>query len=289
MISPKYKQGEIMKKQNWYVNPKKYHFIYKTTCMVNGKYYYGMHSTDDLNDGYVGSGTRLWHSIKKHGRENFSIEILEFCVDRESLKQREAELITEEMLQDPMCMNLAMGGGYQWPLSQTTQARLSRKEGLKEFWNSEQGDAAKRSISEKLKNREILDLTRQRASVSAKTRIKRVKESGEWEEIKKKNSIAHVGKTQSAEHVSKRIEAIKKRREKQGPRKFSNQARENISKSLIGSARNKKFWILIDFDGRETIIENLQRWLKDHECTAPTSTVVRDKNREVVYRLKRYE
>jgi len=98
------------KKQNWYVNPKKYHFIYKTTCEVNGKYYYGMHSTDDLNDGYVGSGTRLWHSIKKHGQENFKLEILEFCENREVLKRREAELITEEVLKDPSCMNLKIGG-----------------------------------------------------------------------------------------------------------------------------------------------------------------------------------
>lgn len=30
-----------------------------------------MHSTDNLDDGYVGSGKRLWNSIKKHGKENF--------------------------------------------------------------------------------------------------------------------------------------------------------------------------------------------------------------------------
>lgn len=104
------------KKLNWYVNTRKYHFIYRTTCKVNGKFYYGMHSTDDLADGYIGSGTRLWHSIKKHGRENFSIEILEFLPDRESLKKREAELITEELLQDPLCMNLTFGGGGGWEL-----------------------------------------------------------------------------------------------------------------------------------------------------------------------------
>lgn len=98
------------KKQNWYVNPKKYHFIYKTTCKLNGKFYYGMHSTDVLGDGYIGSGTRLWHAIRKYGRENFSIEILEFLATRESLKKRESELITEEMLKDPMCMNLTLGG-----------------------------------------------------------------------------------------------------------------------------------------------------------------------------------
>ena len=28
---------------------KKYHIIYKTTCLINKKYYIGMHSTDDLD------------------------------------------------------------------------------------------------------------------------------------------------------------------------------------------------------------------------------------------------
>ena len=99
-------------------NPRKYHFIYKTTCKVNGKFYYGMHSTDKLNDGYIGSGTRLWHAIKKYGRENFSIEILEFLPDREALKKREAELITEDLLKDPMCMNLTLGGHGSWYAAQ---------------------------------------------------------------------------------------------------------------------------------------------------------------------------
>ena len=32
-----------------------------------------MHSTDDLEDGYLGSGTFLWHSIRKHlGEKNGS-------------------------------------------------------------------------------------------------------------------------------------------------------------------------------------------------------------------------
>ena len=114
------------KKQNWYTNQRKYHFIYKTICQVNGKFYYGMHSTDNLEDGYVGSGTRLWHSIRKHGRENFRLEILEYLPNRESLKKREAELITEEMLRDPMCMNLKYGGEGGWNLMSEQVQRRSK-------------------------------------------------------------------------------------------------------------------------------------------------------------------
>lgn len=70
----------------------------------------GMHSTFNLEDGYLGSGTRLAHSIRKYGRENFKIEILEFLEDRVKLKIREKELVNEMMIQDPMCMNLKPGG-----------------------------------------------------------------------------------------------------------------------------------------------------------------------------------
>jgi hypothetical protein len=90
--------------------PHTYHYIYKTTCKVNGKYYIGMHSTSNLEDGYIGSGKRLWNSIRKYGRENHEFEILEWFPDRSSLKEREKEIVNEGMLQDLMCMNLALGG-----------------------------------------------------------------------------------------------------------------------------------------------------------------------------------
>jgi hypothetical protein len=89
---------------------RKYHYIYKTTCTVTGKYYIGMHSTDDLDDGYVGSGKRLGYSIRKYGKENHKCEIIEHLPDRESLRKRESELVCEDKLTDPLCMNLKLGG-----------------------------------------------------------------------------------------------------------------------------------------------------------------------------------
>ena len=69
-----------------------------------------MHSTSNLEDNYIGSGKRLWLSIRKHGRENHMKEILEFLEDRNALKAREKEIVNKMLLKDLMCMNLIEGG-----------------------------------------------------------------------------------------------------------------------------------------------------------------------------------
>lgn len=89
---------------------KKYHYIYKTTCTVTGKFYVGMHSTDNLEDGYLGSGKILGYSRKKYGDENHVREILEMLPSREALKAREKEIVNEALLADPLNINLKYGG-----------------------------------------------------------------------------------------------------------------------------------------------------------------------------------
>jgi len=89
---------------------KEYHFIYKTTNLINGKYYIGMHSTNDLNDGYMGSGKRLRYSLNKYGKENFKFEILEFLPNRNSLKEREKEIVDLNEIFKKECLNLIVGG-----------------------------------------------------------------------------------------------------------------------------------------------------------------------------------
>jgi hypothetical protein len=89
---------------------KKYHFIYKTTNILSGRYYIGMHSTDSLDDGYLGSGNRLRLAIRKHGKSNFKREILEFCETRADLKKREKEIVTLDEIAKDECMNLVVGG-----------------------------------------------------------------------------------------------------------------------------------------------------------------------------------
>lgn len=91
-------------------NSRKYHYIYETICLKSHRFYIGMHSTDNLQDSYQGSGKQLWHSFRKHGKDKHVTKILEFLPDRQSLKVREKELVDEELVGNKMCMNLALGG-----------------------------------------------------------------------------------------------------------------------------------------------------------------------------------
>lgn len=89
---------------------KRFHFTYKTTNLINGRYYLGMHSTNRIEDGYLGSGKRLYYELNKYGKDNFKFEILKQFDSREELVQAEINLITEQDLKNPNCLNLKQGG-----------------------------------------------------------------------------------------------------------------------------------------------------------------------------------
>ncbi len=105
---------------------KKYYFIYKTTNIINNKFYLGMHSTNDLHDNYLGSGTILKNSIKKYGKENFKKEILEFANSKDELIIKEKILINDELIKNPLCMNIKLGGGSHYVI--TIPWTIERKE-----------------------------------------------------------------------------------------------------------------------------------------------------------------
>ena len=66
-----------------------YGYIYKTTNLVNGKIYIGQHKSDSFDAGYYGSGKYLCRALNKYGKENFSIEVLEWCKSKEIADERE--------------------------------------------------------------------------------------------------------------------------------------------------------------------------------------------------------
>lgn len=75
-------------------------FIYKTTCLVNGKIYIGKHEGSE-SDNYLGSGTIFEFALKKYGRKNFKREILRRCETLHELRIWEHVFIKKYRAQDP--------------------------------------------------------------------------------------------------------------------------------------------------------------------------------------------
>lgn len=116
---------------------KKYHFIYKTTNILSGKYYYGMHSTNNLEDDYLGSGRRLRYSINKYGKKNHVREIIEFCNDRRELISREKEIVNLNEVAKKECMNLMVGGvGGLISQDHHKKMRLGASKWMKKQWKN---------------------------------------------------------------------------------------------------------------------------------------------------------
>ena len=92
------------------VKSSKYHYFYKITNLLNEHFYYGIHSTDNLDDGYMGSGKRLHYAYKKYGMQNFKKEILKFFDTCSDAYEYEAEMVTEELVKNPDCYNVQLGG-----------------------------------------------------------------------------------------------------------------------------------------------------------------------------------
>ena len=87
-----------------------FYTIYKITNKINAKIYIGKHQTNDLNDGYMGSGKYIKRAIAKYGIENFQKEILFILNSEEEMNNKEKELVTKEFVDESTNYNLCQGG-----------------------------------------------------------------------------------------------------------------------------------------------------------------------------------
>ena len=90
----------------------KFHYIYKITNLVTGDIYVGQHTTSNLDDGYMGSGTIIRYAIKKYGADNFKKEIQGFYEDKDELNYMERVIVNKDFLARADVYNLTLGGKY---------------------------------------------------------------------------------------------------------------------------------------------------------------------------------
>lgn len=214
---------------------RKYNIVYQTTNLINGMIYVGRHSTDKLEDGYLGSGKRIQQAICEFGKKNFKREILFIFDDPDEMIKKEAELITDEFIKREDTYNCALGGGKWCMLGKKLKPRSAEyRENMSKAKKGKKlpplTSEHKAAISKKLKGRVGPNLgkkasieSRQKMSESQKGRkhspetIEKLIElnSGEnnpnfgkkaSDETKEKMSVAHKGKKlgpQKPEHTEK--------------------------------------------------------------------------------------
>jgi hypothetical protein len=103
----------------------KYNYVYKITCKVNGKEYIGVHRTNNIDDGYMGSGKMIKWAILKYGVENFQKDILHVFPTYKEALLKEKEIVTVEYANRADTYNLREGGYGRCRWSDEVKAKQS--------------------------------------------------------------------------------------------------------------------------------------------------------------------
>ena len=229
---------------------KTYNYIYKITNQINGKIYIGKHSTDNLDDGYMGSGILICKAEKKYGIENFTKEYLAFCDTEERLNWFEKFYIKKYKAKE-VGYNLTDGGdghlGFimteetKQKLSEAKKGKTFSKEHKQKLSEAKKGKTFskehKQKLSEAKKGKTLSEEHKQKISEANKKRLveKGVPFKGQHlsEEHKQKISDAMKGKTFSKEHKQKISEAKK-------GKTLSEETKQKISNAMKAWNKGKK-------------------------------------------------
>lgn len=175
---------------------KKYNYLYKTTNLVNNKIYIGIHSTDNLEDGYIGCGIRSQAYVKasnkyghksafhdavlKYGYNNFKKEILYYADSKNDILELEELIVDREFIQDKSNYNISIGGSGGATVYKTSLETDNNI--FKEYMlgSTKEEICNKYNVSKSLIWRIIKDKDRNNRKVNDKYSINKIKLVEEW-------------------------------------------------------------------------------------------------------------
>lgn len=188
------------------------YIVYKTTNLVNGKFYIGKHKQSCLEfDGYLGSGNILKLAIEKYGKENFVRETLAVFENEADAFQFESQIVNKMFVNNTETYNLSTGGLGGRTHHNETKKKISKAGKGRPAWNK-----GKQIWSEEDRKR-ISEQNKSRPPQSAETISKRAEKNRgkkRSDETKAKTSKALKGRIFSDETRKKMSESAKKRKRK---------------------------------------------------------------------------
>lgn len=117
---------------------KKYHFVYITTNLINGKQYIGDHSCDNIeNDTYLGSGVYFLNALNEYGIKNFKRKIIQFFETKEEAFNVQEKYIKQYNTLVPNGYNMSPQGGFKnsGMHSEESKKKMSESHKGKPAWN----------------------------------------------------------------------------------------------------------------------------------------------------------
>lgn len=201
-----------------------HHILYKITNNINGKKYVGIHSTDNICDGYMGSGVALRLAYKRYGTENFTREILGFYGSRDEAYDAERGIVNQKWIEDNSTYNMAIGGkgvgsGKNHPIygyKHTEESKAKISDAHKGENNPNYGKLGEDSAHYGHKHtKETIDKLRELATgrKHPKETIDKLRELSMGRKFSKETRAkigdAHKGRKHSKEHRAKNSEAHK--------------------------------------------------------------------------------
>jgi hypothetical protein len=237
--------------------------IYKTTNLVNGKYYIGKHITKDPYDSYLGSGERLQYALKKYGKHNFIKDVLYIFDEEWKMELAERILVVVDRETN---YNIARGGQggcivlhKSHPLYEQTCKKISKS--LNEMFanTTKEERQEKYSLGDFHVGRKRSEDTKRKMSAASKL-VDRSYMIGRSVsvETRTKLSNANKGKKRSAEHkknISSNHHDVSGINNPMFGRKHSDHAKKLASEK----AKNRKR-IICDYCHKDCDASNHARW-----------------------------
>lgn len=128
-----------------------YGYIYETTNIINGKKYIGKHKSTDFDCEYLGSGVAITEAVKKYGKENFVVTLLEECDSLSQLNAQEVYWIKKfNAVNDQLFYNIAPGGdgGVVWKEGNHPSKHTNRTGIKNPFYGKHHTDMTKEKVKE---------------------------------------------------------------------------------------------------------------------------------------------
>ena len=209
---------------------KKYNYVYIIENKVNGKIYIGVHKTNNLEDGYMGSGSALKRAYAKYGIENFEKTILKKFRTYQNALNYEHKLVNKEFINRQDTYNESIGGNHWEGDKEGLAEKLSRAQQLR-FKDSTQKD--KISKKQKEKWQDPVYQEKMKIALTSKTRTDKISK-------KVKNWIAENPEDHTArmEKINKNPDKIRKTAEKHRGMKRTEDGCKNISQGINEALKN---------------------------------------------------